>query len=396
MFDDLQIASFDIDSSPLMQRIANENYRHVWGYWGDVHESFAAEKSELEKRIADVFKANEPDDLLRFAQSDRSLATGMSGPPHDVTDADPLRVAAVRAVEIALQRALRTRYVAAIEPASETDLVCRKTPGLWDALSRRDGLFPVDSSTWPSECRGNVPYFVFRDRAVYPHPHVIDYRELMRDVVQLGLGGFDAKMAIDPHRSTSRSDACDMLLLDYWFGMKLTLETLDSLAPEHLGETWHMRPAGRSTALTTLPLAATVFRLSAEGHVKTFEIDEIAPLGSWAATEGPYVLNRYLHAQRDTRERRFIHVDGAVRAYDASDYEATQENPQAHRGHPVRYRKLFRVDGSIEDADWGRIVAHFFRSNELVIEYFGDVLDERPGAAPVDEVPSYTVPAVVG
>jgi hypothetical protein len=30
------------------------------------------------------------------------------------------------------------------------------------------------------------------------------------------------------------------------------------------------------------------------------------------------------------------------------------------------------------DDEWARLVAHFFRQNELVIEYFGEMLDERP------------------
>ena len=63
-------------------------------------------------------------------------------------------------------------------------------------------------------------------------------------------------------------------------------------------------------------------------------------------------------------------------------------------GH-AGYRKLFRVDGQIDDVDWGRIVAHFFRSNDLVIEYFGELLDERPGAPAIDKPPSFTVPAIV-
>lgn len=76
-------------------------------------------------------------------------------------------------------------------------------------------------------------------------------------------------------------------------------------------------------------------------------------------------------------------------------YHATVDNPKGERGHPVRYRKFFRVDGQIDDADWGRIVAHFFRSNDLVIEYFGELLDERPGAPAIDEPPGFTVPAIV-
>jgi hypothetical protein len=58
----------------------------------------------------------------------------------------------------------------------------------------------------------------------------------------------------------------------------------------------------------------------------------------------------------------------------------------------VRYRKLFHVDGALDDDLWGRIVAHFVRGNELAIEYFGELLDERPGA----ETPAGSVAALGG
>ena len=64
-----------------------------------------------------------------------------------------------------------------------------------------------------------------------------------------------------------------------------------------------------------------------------------------------------------------------------------------------RERDLIRLrrpgsDGALADADSGKIVAHFFRSNELVIEYFGELLDERPGVPAMSEVPGHTVPAI--
>lgn len=75
-------------------------------------------------------------------------------------------------------------------------------------------------------------------------------------------------------------------------------------------------------------------------------------------------------------------------------YQATQDNPKGSCGEAVHYRKLFRVDGEVEDAAWGKIVAHYFRGNELVIEYFGELVDERGWAPPPDEPPTSTVPAM--
>jgi hypothetical protein len=42
---------------------------------------------------------------------------------------------------------------------------------------------------------------------------------------------------------------------------------------------------------------------------------------------------------------------------------------------------MWRVEGAVDELDWGRLVGRFFRGNELVIEYFGEALDERPKRA---------------
>jgi hypothetical protein len=391
---DFRTLPFDLRSSPWLQRALNEDFRTVWGYWASVHESFISEKEDIERRVEYVLGNNDRDELLAWAAQDRGLIHGMSGPYGTVGDPDPLRKAAFRIVELSTWRAIGDLGLASLEPAREDDFVCVQTPGLWTMLSERDRLLPLTKETWAPECKGNVPYFVFNERAVYSHPFIIGRRELVLDVLALGLDGLDAKIAIDPSRVTARADAADMLLADYWFGVTLTRETLDSLRPEHLGTTWHVRPPGRPTSFGTHPLAATVFRWRADEHVKKLEVIEIAPRDSRNARCGPYVVNRYLHALRDTRRKRFIHVDGAARAYAHETYEATNDDPKGDCGTVLHYRKLFRIDGLIEDSAWGRVVAHFFRGNELVIEYFGELADDRGWAAPPDAVPTSTVPAM--
>lgn len=73
-----------------------------------------------------------------------------------------------------------------------------------------------------------------------------------------------------------------------------------------------------------------------------------------------------------------MHLDGAAKAFPRDSYGPTTIEPELPQGAPL-YRKLFRIDGPIPDQEWGRLVAHFFRGNELVIEYFGEILDERSG-----------------
>ena len=391
MVSPLRAPKFELRQSPWLQRAVNERYRWIFGFWHDVHKSFLPEKNDIEDRVRYILEHNDRASLIEFASHDRAIREGMAG-PKNVVDPDPARVAAFRLVELATDRAISDLRSASILPALKDDLVCEKTPGLWALLDPKHHLLPITRETWPTEINGNVPFFTVGERVVYPHPLIWPNRELMADVVTLGLDGFDAKIAIDPSRSSSRDDRVDELLADYWFGCHLTMKTIDSLDRRDLGETWHMRPADRETTLTSLPLAATVFRWSADGHLKKLEVVEITPRDSCG--DGVLIVNRYLHALRDTTLKRFIHVDGAVRAYDPADYQATRENPQGPIGEPIHYRKLFRVDGVLEDDMWGRVLAHWFRGNELVIEYFGESLDDRGWAPRQTEVPTSTVPAM--
>ncbi len=77
------------------------------------------------------------------------------------------------------------------------------------------------------------------------------------------------------------------------------------------------------------------------------------------------------------------HLDGAIKAYELQGYSADVTTPAEPKGINPIYRKMWRVEGPIDESDWGRLVGHFFRGNELVIEYFGEALDERPAAVAV-------------
>jgi hypothetical protein len=326
---------------------------------------------------------NDASAVAAFAKGDRLLQNRMTGPGPDFDlEADAVRLGAFRLLEIELGHVQERLQLASLEAATEDDLVCRLTSGLWPALTERHRLFRLQRSAL-SEGSGNDPFFVFGDRAVFPHPFIRGCRELLGDLMGLGWQGADVHVALDPVRALPLADAGGHMLFDYWFGCRLTRADLDDLS--HVGETWHVRPLDQKLELGTKPLAATVFRWKADGAIKTLEVDEIVPAGE-TEPSGPYYVNRYLHALRDTEAHRFVHVDGAVRAYTAASYTATRANPKGTRGNAVRYRKLFRVDGPLDDNVWGRIVAHFFRGNELVIEYFGELLDERRGA----ELPAAT------
>jgi hypothetical protein len=53
--------------------------------------------------------------------------------------------------------------------------------------------------------------------------------------------------------------------------------------------------------------------------------------------------------------------------------------PEAPRSHAKP--KLFRIDGDIDVDQWIELTAHFFKENEMLIEYFDpDEFERRFGA----------------
>lgn len=80
-------------------------------------------------------------------------------------------------------------------------------------------------------------------------------------------------------------------------------------------------------------------------------------------------LNRHLHAERDIRERRLRHFDGAVKVYPRDRYENRLSIYLPH-GERCQKIKLFRIDGDVDVERWLDMVGYFFFDNEMVLEYF--------------------------
>lgn len=101
---------------------------------------------------------------------------------------------------------------------------------------------------------------------------------------------------------------------------------------------------------------------------KVVQIEELSDHpGSYV---GGYRVLRYLHAIRDICTGVFLHCDGAVRAHRPDEYEVREMRDFiTGRASSSRYRKLFRVDGTIATDDWRNITAQWFKHNRLILEY---------------------------
>lgn len=237
-----------------------------------------------------------------------------------------------------------------------------------EAKLDKDGLLKIDSEI--ELLAGGI---VYRD-------HVLHYHQLLRR----GFGSnpnFDFtgrflayyyktrltnsfRVAIDHRRIMAKEFYQQMYEFDTWYGPPFDPTTIDN--PKTVGLTIVKRNKDSLFELTN-KLERTEFFWSYRDGIKTFEVEEISDLNY--AFEG-YYLNRYIHSERDTRNQVLRHLDGAVKVYLPDRYKIRfQCNiPKEERCHAKP--KLFRIDGDISIPDWINLISFFFKSNEMVIEYF--------------------------
>ena len=364
--------------SPLLREALDDRFFRIWTYMDDGPYALHQEvKDEIEFLIAEIVERNGADLLVELALNDGPLVRGstMRGPQPFDAQHDGARVAAWRQLELLVQRARQELATRAVYDPSISDRTYAIVPGLFGALDKRF-LLPLGPENVDDKFSSD-PLVLFGDHALFAHPFLRPNRELVADLMALVLDEtLDVRIAVDPDAVVPRATRPHYGLFDYWFGVRVDQATLDD--PLTLGRTRHERRVDRHD-LETLPLLAIDVSWSVQDDLKVLEITETVPADTHEA-RGGLIFNRYLHAIRDWRRRRWIHVDGAVKAHRAADYKASRHDPSATKGAVVAYRKLWRIDGHISDEDWGRLLGHHFRENELVIEYFGSILDERPGA----------------
>lgn len=188
---------------------------------------------------------------------------------------------------------------------------------------------------------------------------------LISDVLRIGAQtGNEARLAYDDRRVTARSEFSGSIEEDFWHGPHLTDEFLDD--PYATGHTVHRYPEGDPRLLFGYLAVDAQWSLHNERQ-KVLQMEELV-LPTSELVSGYHVL-RYLHAIRDIEAEEFIHCDGAVRCYTSEQYFNRQSEKVHTTGKSARYRKLFRIDGSISTDDWSNVVVGWFRGNRLVEEY---------------------------
>lgn len=163
---------------------------------------------------------------------------------------------------------------------------------------------------------------------------------------------------------------------DTWYGPGFDREKLDD--PNATGVTVVKRNPNSLFPLDN-NLDRTEFFWSSRDGIKTLQVEEISNL-DYAFDQ--YRLNRYLHAERDTKRQVLRHVDGAVKVYIDTEYQERFNSRLPDEPRSYRKIKLWRIDGDLDVSVWLALTALFFKHNEMIIEYFDpkkfeEVFEER-------------------
>jgi hypothetical protein len=384
------VPEFDLERSPLLRAVLDDARVQVWDFRTDAGidgRPFAEDtheilREEVEGHVNDVLAGSSDTDLARFAREDPFLSIGhiRLGELAQDPQAETRRLVALRVIEVGLEHSMARLADDAFGLPQRHNRAFSVVPGLWDALDD-EGLLPLDADRAPEVPMSADGYLHFGEHLLFPHPVLRPHRELWWDLCELAREGLNVRVAIDPHRVLVREELPLKLLEDYWFGVQVTRDNLDSLADEDLGWAVHYRDPeselGRRLEFA-FPLLATEFRWSrGDDSLKLLDVEEIVPGESSQTRSGDLVRNRHLHSERDTARRAFVQADGTLRVYDATKYAPTREAPLAGRDRPTEQRTMWQVNDDVTDEHWSRLLTGWFRHNELVIEYFGELLDER-------------------
>jgi hypothetical protein len=146
-------------------------------------------------------------------------------------------------------------------------------------------------------------------------------------------------------------------------GSKFDLSRVDKLQTK--GTSVYRRESGTDYEFSLLGLDKVEAYWSIEDQIATVQIEEIFEVSAFPSR----VLARYIHAERNTQNQTWTHLDGAISIYPIAEYakRRSQSFPNEYRA-PEKI-KLFRVDGQFSDEAWLELVEGFFANNELVSEY---------------------------
>lgn len=389
MTNNTQLPALSLSSSALLRRSLSDDRFHVADYMRDgAYPNHRLEKDEAEAYVALVVGALNTGRLPRLEDELARYLQAMF-PPAKLTTARQSgsfdRLVGFAQLQRVLDDAVDDLSERSFDLPGPEDPVFAAHPQLIDRLDR-DGLLVLQAGDVADEMLRAEGVISHEGTALYPHPLLAPMRELVAELLDLaGDPALSVSIALHPFRITAVEDVPMRLLEDYWSGIKVTVQNLDSLDPHDTGVRTFHGARDDAPGRFFLPLLGTWFdwerrsRHDPSDPVKRLYVREICPATNRHGEPLAAALNRELHAERDTVAHRFTHVDGKVCSYNADTYAPTTERPNADPGVPSRKRKLWRVDGPMTDELWRTLVGLHFRQNELIAEHFEAAFAPEPG-----------------
>jgi len=172
------------------------------------------------------------------------------------------------------------------------------------------------------------------------------------------------RVAIDHKRLMPIEQYCRIFEFDTWYGPPFDSTKLDD--PRYVGLAIVKRNKHSLFELTN-HLDRTEFFWSYKDGIKTFEVEELSDIDHKFES---YIFNKYVHSERDTVNQTTKHLDGAVKVYLESEYSKRFQTTMPNHSKCYKKIKLWRMDGNIALKKWIDLISFFYKSNEMIIEYF--------------------------
>lgn len=267
--------------------------------------------------------------------------------------------------------------------------IIASAPGLVERLvgpitRERDGLIPFDILQGEYATDLHRPGYLQSEQfSLMAHPHFRRGLYGLNGYAPLFVAlfwGFERNdasryIALDEDRVKVNVDDGYIVELDTWYGAPFN----EDISKIPNGVSKLRPPLDLSDSHVSMFFADAYcldIKWSREGDIKTFQALEIKSERVSLDFDREKVFPaRYAHAEFDIQTGAFRHFDGAMQYLTESEYLQRRDSDFNYNMKSLdqiksRSKKLFKLNGGVEKADWAEFCCHFFAGNPLVSEYF--------------------------
>lgn len=169
------------------------------------------------------------------------------------------------------------------------------------------------------------------------------------------------KVALDLDRIMLTKDWTHYCRRERYYGPSFT----NDIPANKTGQTAYFLSDG--ARLATHSYETDFYWENKKGNSFQLEVEELQAIDRDYPSED--ILCKYVHTLYDKESSEFVHIDGAIRKYNADSYQE-RTNSNIKHGDTAQRFKLFRVDGAIPFKLWKSIIAYYMQYNSNIGEYF--------------------------